>query len=63
MTGVRLKSPANAGHFIALLERRGEFVLVAEPLEGLSTNTLAELQGSYVFTGFFLVVRKPDANR
>ena len=63
IAGVRLKSLGNAGHFIALLERHGDEFVIADPMEGLSTNTIAGLDGSYEFTGFFLPIRATDSNR
>jgi ABC-type bacteriocin/lantibiotic exporter with double-glycine peptidase domain len=63
IAGVRLRSLRNAGHFIALLERDGDKYVVADPMEGLSTNTLADLEGPYEFTGFFLPIRAIDSNR
>lgn len=66
IAGVRLKSLGNAGHFIALLERDGDKLVYADPMEGLSTNTLADLEGPYKFTGFFMVIQatasKPNSN-
>jgi len=61
IAGVRLRSPGNLGHFIALLERSGDKVVVADPMEGISTNTLAHLEGPYEFTGFFLLIRASDS--
>jgi hypothetical protein len=57
IAGVRLKSYVNSGHFIALLDRRDDQLVIADPMEGLMTNTLAKLQAAYDFTGFFLVIR------
>lgn len=57
IAGVRLKETANAGHFIALLARQDGELVVGDPLEGRSTNSLAELQRRYDFTGFFMRVR------
>jgi hypothetical protein len=57
MAGVRLRSLGNSGHFIALLERDGDRIVLADPMEGLSTNTLATLKDQYEFTGFFLLIR------
>jgi len=60
IAGVRLRSLGNAGHFVALLERDGDRLVVADPMEGLSTNTVANLKGAYEFTGFFLLIRATD---
>jgi Peptidase C39 family len=57
IAGVRLRSLGRSGHFIALLERRGDALVVADPMEGFLTNTLADLKGPYEFTGFFLVIQ------
>jgi hypothetical protein len=61
IAGVRLRSLGNSGHFIALLERRGDKLVVADPMEGISTYTLADLEGPYEFTGFFLLIRVADS--
>jgi hypothetical protein len=63
IAGVRLKNLGNSGHFIALLERHGDKFVVADPMEGVSTNTLANLEGPYEFTGFFLPIRATDLKR
>jgi hypothetical protein len=63
IAGVRLRSLGNSGHFIALLERDGDNVVFADPMEGLSTNTLAHLDSPYEFTGFFLLLRAPASKR
>jgi hypothetical protein len=57
VAGVRLRSLGGSGHFIALLEREQQTFVIADPMEGFFTNTLAELRGSYDFTGFFLLIR------
>jgi len=62
IAGVRLRSLGNSGHFIALLERRGDAFVVADPMEGLSTNSLANLEEVYEFTGFFMPIGR-SANR
>lgn len=62
IAGVRLKSLGDSGHFVALLERHGNEFVVADPIEGLSTNTLGDLESSFEFTGFFLLVR-PSPSR
>lgn len=56
IAGVKLKNLGSAGHFIAVLERDGDRMVVADPMEGMSTNTLADLQNQYEFTGFFMVI-------
>ncbi|MDB6109343.1 MAG: peptidase bacteriocin processing [Pedosphaera sp.] len=58
ISGVRLRSAGNAGHFIALLGREGEQFVVADPLDGRFTNTLGELRMKYEFTGFLMVVNR-----
>jgi hypothetical protein len=57
IVGVRLKTLGDFGHFIALLERSGEQFVIADPMEGFSTNALADLETRYRFTGFFLAVQ------
>jgi hypothetical protein len=57
VAGVRLKSLGNSGHFIALLERHGDEFVLADPMEGLSTNTLSGMYSVYDFTGFFMTIR------
>jgi len=61
IAGVRLRSLGNSGHFIALLARDGDKLVLADPMEGLSTNTLADLEGPYKFTGFFMLIRATDS--
>jgi hypothetical protein len=63
IAGVRLRSLGNSGHFIALLERDGDKVVVADPMDGISTNALAHLEDLYEFTGFFMLIRTMDEKR
>ena len=62
IAGVRLRN-LNFGHFIALLERNGGEFVIADPMEGLSTNKLADLEARYQFTGFFLAVQNENQSR
>ena len=39
------------------------YAIIADPLEGLSTNTLSGLGGPYEFCGFFLPIRAAASNR
>jgi hypothetical protein len=59
IAGVRLKRLGNSGHFVALLNRMGDQLILSDPMHGLSTNTIADLQTDYEFTGFFLVIQAP----
>jgi hypothetical protein len=63
IAGVRLRSLGNDGHFIALLERAGDEFVIADPMEGVSTNTMVALQGPYEFTGFFMPIRASYSKR
>lgn len=53
MVGIRL---GNAGHFIAVLERNGEMLTIADPLSGKETVSLATLQKRCELTGFHLSI-------
>lgn len=57
IAGVRLKQLGDSGHFIALLERQEDKLVIADPMSGLRTNSIAELEKEYGFTGFFLIIR------
>jgi hypothetical protein len=58
IAGVRLKNLGGSGHFIALLARQHDRLVAADPMIGLATNGLVELQDAYEFTGFFLQIRR-----
>ena len=58
LIGVRLGSPRGARHFVVLLGRAGDELVVGEPLEGRLTITEAELEQRYVFDGFALEVSR-----
>ncbi len=55
IAGVKL--PQGSGHFIALINQDGTNYLGSDPLTGRFSAPLAELQSSYSFTGFFLLIR------
>src|SRR5262249_32945228 len=59
IAGVRLRSLGNSGHFVAMIDRHGQDFIVADPMEGLLTNSLSGFQAFYEFTGFFMVIRAP----
>lgn len=56
MVGVRIGA---YGHFIAVLDRRGDRVTYVDPLTGKNSLPLAEFLKRYQFTGFQMVVTKP----
>jgi hypothetical protein len=56
MAEVRLLWGARAGHFIALLGRTNDLVVVADPLEGRQTIPARELASKYEFTGSVLAI-------
>ncbi len=58
IAGVRLKKMENSGHFVAILDRTTNQLVVADPMKWMSTNSIEELREDYEFTGFFLVVEK-----
>lgn len=60
VAGVKLLSTGGAGHFVALLERTNELMVVADPLEGRQTVSLQQLAAKYEFTGFFLGIKTKD---
>ncbi|MGC4121721.1 MAG: cysteine peptidase family C39 domain-containing protein [Myxococcales bacterium] len=47
-----------AGHFVALLERTGEQLVIADPLEGRLSMTVAEFERRYPFARFALSIRR-----
>ncbi len=53
MVGVRI---GGYGHFIAVLEMKGENVTVVDPLNGKRAIPLEEFRKTYVFTGFHMIV-------
>jgi hypothetical protein len=53
LVGVRI---GRAGHFIAVLDVRGDLVTVADPLSGETQLTLTEFRHHYEFTCFHMVV-------
>ncbi len=55
IAGVRL---GVIGHFIVILEDRGETVITGDPLEGEREYSKAELGEEFDFTGFFLMVTR-----
>lgn len=55
MFGVRLGSN---GHFIPILERRGDLFLVGDPLHGAEWLTLESMNRRYRFTGFRMEVSR-----
>lgn len=62
IAGVLLKEADNSGHFIALLQRQGDRLVIGDPMAGRSTNSLAELREKYDFTGFSLVIRPKESS-
>jgi hypothetical protein len=60
IAGVRLKSADYSGHFIAVLKREGDSLVVADPMEGRFTITFAELRSKYELTGFVLGIGKKE---
>ncbi|MDB6028223.1 MAG: peptidase bacteriocin processing [Verrucomicrobiales bacterium] len=57
IAGVRLGQFGDTGHFITLLDRKGDQLIYSDPMHGLSTNNLVDLKSEYQFTGFFLVIQ------
>jgi hypothetical protein len=55
LVGVRL---GRVGHFIAVLDIRGDQVTFADPLHGREQLSLSEFQRRYEFTGFHMVVSR-----
>lgn len=55
LVGVRLGS---VGHFIAVLDLRGDEVTFADPLKGEEHLPLAEFLQRYRFTGFHMVIQR-----
>ena len=54
--------PGGAGHFIAILSENADQIIVGDPLKGKRIIPRTELDQSYHFTGFFLLIRgrRPD---
>lgn len=62
IAGVVLRGSAitsGAGHFIAILERSGSRITIADPLRGLEILDVAALARRYKLTGFFLEISRP----
>jgi ABC-type bacteriocin/lantibiotic exporter with double-glycine peptidase domain len=57
IAGVRLPQSGNTGHFITVLDYRGDKYVIGDPLDGMTTQSQSELHDAYNFTGFFLAVR------
>ena len=58
IAGVRLSADGNgAGHFIAILDKQDENYIVGDPMLGRLLLSAKDLQVSYYFTGFFMVVK------
>jgi hypothetical protein len=45
------------GHFIPILGKEGSNYIVGDTMQGREVKSMAELQGEYRFTGFFLIVK------
>ncbi|MDR3458914.1 MAG: cysteine peptidase family C39 domain-containing protein [Verrucomicrobiae bacterium] len=63
IAGVRLNHADGAGHFIAVLGRAGEHLVIGDPLTGREELTRTELANRYVFTGFYLTCNQPENRR
>lgn len=57
IAGVRLPKSDNSGHFITVLDRRGDNYVIGDPIEGEINLSQAEFRRLYTFTGFFMVVK------
>jgi hypothetical protein len=55
LVGVRL---GGYGHFIPILSRKGDLLTIADPLRGMESVTLAELEKRSPLTGFHLSICK-----
>jgi hypothetical protein len=53
--GVRL---GGFGHFIPLLERNGDLLTIADPLHGMESISIAELEKRCKPTGFHLSITR-----
>jgi hypothetical protein len=62
IAGVRLSASGNSGHFITILDHVGDKYVIGDPLEGRVTKSRDEFMETYVFTGFFMVVRETARN-
>lgn len=61
VAGVRL--PGGVGHFIAILGETAEGYVVGEPMSGKLIVPKSRVRTAYDFTGFFMVVEKPEGGR
>lgn len=57
LVGVRL---AGFGHFIAVLSRKGDLLTVADPLHGMESVSVAELEKRCRLTGFHMSISNPS---
>ena len=60
IAGVRMNFAQDTGHFITLLARDGERLVVGDPLNGREVLTREELHERYTFTGFYLITTHSD---
>jgi len=58
IAGVKLNSAGGSGHFIVLLGRSGEKLIVGDPLDGRVELSLKDLEERYTFTGFYMTCRQ-----
>jgi hypothetical protein len=57
----RSLASGHTGHFIAVLDSNQVETIIADPLKGKIVLNRGELNQRYQFTGFFLVLGKPDS--
>lgn len=60
IAGVRITNGIfKFGHFIAMIEKKGDTYIIADPLDGKHKVPSDKLLKEYKFTGFFMKIQKP----
>jgi len=59
IAGTRINGRGGAGHFIAILEERGDEYVIGDPMTGRLTITIYDHR-PYQFTGFFITISPKD---
>ena len=58
MAGVQMGGARSGGHFITVLGKQGNRIIIGDPLVGRLALTREQLRARYYFTGFFLIATR-----
>ncbi|MND07919.1 hypothetical protein D3C83_302190 [compost metagenome] len=58
-----MRLPGGVGHFIAILGETPDAYVIGEPMSGRLVVPKSRIEKTYDFTGFFMIVEKPEQNR